>query len=106
MVDAMILGTTIEPVQKDYGKLYVARLTVDVSQPSRDGFVHAYQQQVVNRRLVLLGGGLGFLLTCLAALSGYIRADEVTRGYYTNRLRLLAAAGVGAAGMAIYRALV
>ncbi len=50
-----------------------------------------------------LGGSLGFVLICLAAISGYIRADEATKGYYTNRLRLLAAAGVGAAGVIVYR---
>jgi hypothetical protein len=105
-IDAMILQTTVEPVVKDYGMLYMAKLTVDVSPGRRAGFVHDYQQQLVHRRMVLLGGGLVFSLICLAALSGYIRADEATKGYYTNRLRLLAAAGVGAAGMAIYRVFV
>ena len=50
-----------------------------------------------------LGGALGFVLICLAAVSGYIRADEATKGYYTNRLRMLAAAGVGAAGVILYK---
>ncbi len=49
------------------------------------------------------GGILAFVLVCLAALSGYIRADEATKGYYTNRLRMLAAAGVGAAGVIVYK---
>ena len=44
-----------------------------------------------------------FVLICLAAVSGYIRTDEATKGYYTNRLRMLAAAGVGAAGVVIYQ---
>ena len=39
----------------------------------------------------------------LAVMTGYIRADEATQGYYTNRLRLAAAAGLGAAGVAAYR---
>ena len=59
--------------------------------------------QLVHRRLVVLGGSLAFVLICLAAVSGYIRADEATKGYYTNRLRMLAAAGVGAAGVVIYQ---
>jgi hypothetical protein len=105
-VDAMIVRSKVEPVVKDYGTLYMAKLTVDVSPGRRASFVHAYQQQLVHRRMVLLGGGLVLSLICLAALSGYIRADEATKGYYTNRLRLLAAAGVGAAGMAIYRVFV
>jgi hypothetical protein len=101
-VDGMIVESKMEPVVKDYGTLYVAHLRVDVSPERRTGFVQAYQRQLVHRRLVLLGGGLAFLLTCLGALSGYIRADEATKGYYTNRLRLLAAAGVGAVGATIY----
>jgi len=48
---------------------------------------------------------LGFVLICLAAISGYIRTDEATKGYYTNRLRMLTAAGVGAAGVLIYQVL-
>jgi hypothetical protein len=51
---------------------------------------------------VTLGATLVFILICLAAVSGYIRADEATKGYYTNRLRMLAAAGVGASGVIIY----
>ncbi len=43
------------------------------------------------------------MLACLAAVSGYIRADEATKGYYTNWLRLASATGVGAAGVLIYQ---
>ena len=60
---------------------------------------------MVPRRLAVLGGVLGFVLACLAALAGYIRADEATKGYYTHWLRLVAAAGVGASGVVIYRLL-
>ena len=108
-IDAMILETKIKPVvkdqapYKDYGKLYVAELRVDVSPERIAGFTETYQRQLVQRRMVFLGGALAFILTCLGAVSGYIRADEATKGYYTNRLRMLAAAGVGAAGMAIYQ---
>ncbi len=63
----------------------------------------AYNRDLVRHRLVTLGGSLGFVLICLAAVSGYIRADEATKGYYTNRLRLLAAAGVGAAGVIVFK---
>jgi hypothetical protein len=105
LVDSMILQTTVKPVVKDYGTLYEAHLLLDVSAEKRSQFTESYKRQLLQRRMVLLGGALGFVLVCLAAISGYIRADEVTRGYYTNRLRLLAAGGVGAAGVAIYHAL-
>ena len=64
-----------------------------------------YNRELVQQRLSRSGGSLGFVLICLAAISGYIRADEATKGYYTNRLRMLAAAGVGAAGVIIYQML-
>ena len=76
---------------------------MDVSPERIAGFTETYRRQLVQRRMVFLGGALAFILTCLMAVSGYIRADEATKGYYTNRLRMLAAAGVGAAGMAIYQ---
>ena len=53
-----------------------------------------------NKPLVALGVSSRF---GLGAVSGYIRADEATKGYYTRRLRMLAAAGVGAAGVILYR---
>jgi hypothetical protein len=105
LVDEMILGSSVKPIIKDYGTVYETELKVDVSPERRATFCQSYQRQLVRGRLVLLGGALAFVLTCLGAVSGYIRADEATKGYYTNRLRLLAAAGVGAAGMAIYHAL-
>ncbi len=104
-IDGMIIETIVEPVVKDYGTLYVAKLRLDVSPEQRAIFTESYKRQLVHRRMVMLGGTLGFVLICLGAISGYIRADEVTKGYYTNRLRLLAAGGVGAAGVLIYQML-
>lgn len=104
---SMIVKTTIEPYVsptfKEEGPFYRAKLTADFSPRHRAELVDAYNRDLVRHRLFTLGGSLGFVLICLAAISGYIRADEATRGYYTNRLRLLAAAGVGAAGVIVYR---
>ena len=105
LIDAMIIDANVEPVVKDYGTLYVAKLRLDVSPERRASFVESYKRELVHRRMVLLGGSLGFVLICLGAIASYIRADEITRGYYTNRLRLLAAGGVGAAGVLIYQML-
>ena len=99
----MVVETRINPIVKDYGTLYKAELTADFSPQRRAELVDAYNHELVQHRLMTLGGMLGFVLICLAAISGYIRADEATKGYYTNRLRMLAAAGVGAAGVIVYR---
>jgi hypothetical protein len=112
LVEAMILDTQTEEFVresgplKDLGPLYVAKVSADFSPQRRAGFVEAYTHDLVQYRLTRLGAALAFILICLAALSGYIRADEATKGYYTNRLRMLAAAGVGAAGAIIYNMVV
>jgi hypothetical protein len=105
LIDSMIVETRIDPVVKEYGTLYVAELKVDFSPQRRQVLVDVYHREQVQHRLVAMGGVLGFVLICLAAISGYIRTDEATKGYYTNRLRMVTAAGVGAAGVIIYQML-
>jgi hypothetical protein len=101
----MVVETKIDTIEKEweFGPMYLAELTADFSPRRRAELVDTYNHELVRRRLMTLGGSLGFVLICLAAISGYIRADEATKGYYTNRLRMLAAAGVGAAGVIVYK---
>jgi hypothetical protein len=81
----------------------ITHLTLDTTPAHRERLVKLYNHELVGERLIRLGGSLAFILMCLAAVSGYIRADEASKGYYTNRLRMLAAAGVGAGGVLIYQ---
>lgn len=104
-VDALIRSTTVKPVERDYGTVYEATLKVDLSDQAVSQVAEAYHRQQVMKRLAVLGALLAFVLICLAVVSGYIRADEATKGYYTSKLRLAAAAGVGAAGVVVYRML-
>jgi len=105
LIDRMIRETRVRPVVRDYGTVYEAMVVADFSAENRAAILAAYQEDLVRHRLTLLGGRIAFLLTCLAALAGYIRADEATRGYYTHWLRGVAAAGVGASGVLIYQML-
>jgi len=102
MLREMVLKTEIKTVPKEYGPMYVAELTYDSAPSRRSALIDTYNHELVQHRLTVLGGSLTFILISLGAISGYIRADEATKGYYTNRLRMLAAAGVGAAGALIY----
>ncbi|WP_165070977.1 hypothetical protein [Paludisphaera rhizosphaerae] len=102
----MVEETRVTPTEKDYGTVYTAVLDADFSDSRRNFLIDSYRREVGRDRTIKLGAGFGFLLACLAAVSGYIRADEATRGYYTNRLRLAAAAAVGASGVILYRYLV
>ncbi len=104
LLDSIVLDTQLETTVRDkLGPMYITHLTLDRSPESRARMIGVYNHEVVGRRLVNLGGSLAFVLMCLAAISSYIRADEATKGYYTNRLRMLAAAGVGAGGVLIYQ---
>ena len=105
LIDRMIRETWTKPIVRDYGTVYEAAIVAEFSAKDRATIIAAYQRDLVAYRLALLAGIIGFVLTCLAALAGYIRADEATRGYYTNWLRALAAAGVGASGVLIYQLL-
>lgn len=106
LVDRMIVGTvTLEPVTVKDLSVFRATISADFSRDRKREFLEVYGRQVAGRRLAILGGILLIVLSCLAAISGYIRADEATKGYFTNRLRVLAAAGVGAAGFVVYQIL-
>jgi len=102
LVDAMVEGIRVAPEEKDYGTVYTV-IDADFGAGHRTRLVDAYRGDVARDRTLKLAAALGFVLVCLAAVSGYIRADEATRGYYTARLRLAAAAAVGASGVVLYQ---
>jgi hypothetical protein len=103
-LDMLVLETNLETVvRNEYGPMYITHLKLDTTPAHRDKLVKLYNRELVGHRLINLGASLTFILMCLAAVSGYIRADEATKGYYTNRLRMLAAAAVGAGGVLIYQ---
>jgi hypothetical protein len=101
----LVLEKSRETVEKGgvLGTMYITHLKLDTTPTHRDKLIKLYNRELVGHRLINLGGALTFILMCLAAVSGYIRADEATKGYYTNRLRMLAAAAVGAGGVLIYQ---
>ncbi|MDG3003523.1 hypothetical protein [Paludisphaera mucosa] len=103
LIDEMVEETRITPQVKPYGTVYTAVFDADFGAGRRERLVDAYRRDVVESRTLKLGALLGFLLICLGATSGYIRADEATKGYYTARLRLAAAAAVGASGVLLYQ---
>lgn len=103
LIDQVVKQVRIQPVAKPYGTLYEATLDADFAPDRRLPFFEAYQRDLVQHRMTVLGGVFAFVLICLAALAGYIRADEATKGYYTNGLRIASAAGVGAAGVVLYQ---
>jgi hypothetical protein len=56
-----------------------------------DGEYRKQQRQVVSQqRQLVLAKGLAAVVAVLAALAGYFRLEEATKGYYTNWLRMAA----------------
>jgi hypothetical protein len=98
----LVLQAYTSPVYSDVGVVFLTGYQADLSPEARSHLVDLYQNDLARQRLYWMGGIVAFVLVCLGSMGGYIRADEATRGYYTNRLRLAAAAAVGAAGAAIY----
>jgi hypothetical protein len=105
LVDALASDGSLRREDRDYGTVFIKTLNVDLSDSRREPFVQAFRRDVAGRRLLTLGEVLGFVLVCLGIVTGYIRADEATRGYYTGPLRLVAVGGLGLAGFALVRML-
>lgn len=105
LLHSMVREDPLEVDDRDYGTIYVQPLVLETSDANRQRLLETYERELAGRRLFGLAGVLAFVLTCLATVTGYIRADEATRGYYTNTLRVTALAAVGASGAAVYYAL-
>lgn len=105
-VDPEALGLAGRLAEDLPDRLHVAALKVDLGLGRRAALIAEYDRAVGSERLTLLGGLAGFVLACLAIFVTYVRADEATKGYFTNRLRVLALGAAGAAGYAVYRFLV
>lgn len=106
LLDQVARINPVTAIDKEYGTVYVQKVTVDVSEHQRARLIGAYDHEVARRRFVILAQVLFFVAICLGVIAGYIRADEATKGYYTNYLRVAAVAGLGAAGAAMYHVLI
>ncbi|MDE2509012.1 MAG: hypothetical protein KGM43_17540 [Planctomycetota bacterium] len=102
LVETTFVAGTVRPIERDYATVYEAAEILDLSPQNRAGFVREYNRELVQRRILIMGGSLAFSLICLGTIAGYIRADEATRGYYTNRLRFAAFGSVAAAATGLY----
>jgi hypothetical protein len=84
------------------GRMEHVKLTVDITDQDRQEIRRLDQEVRREGRLLFLAKILAGVLVFLAAVAGYIRLDEWSKGYYTAWLRLGAASLVGAAGAAVW----
>jgi hypothetical protein len=104
--DHLVREAHIEKVAWTYGPMYRSYLLLELSPQRRDQLRADAEKTVVRRRLTLLSGGFGFVVTCLTTMLVYLRMDERTHGYYSGRLRIGAGLIVAAVGAGLYRLLV
>ncbi len=103
-VERLVTKRTPEEPEKylrDIGVTHQVRLDVELTSHQFDQMRDHDRQLRREHRLFWLAKILAVVVAVLAALAGYLRLDEATKGYYTTWLRLAAvgfaaAVGVGA----------
>jgi hypothetical protein len=81
-----------EPTQvdRDRNNPFVARYAVELTQPYKDEVQRvALEERIEGRQLILVRVLIG-LVVLLLVLAGYLRLEDMTRGYATQLLRVAA----------------
>lgn len=94
-VDRLVKATGTE--KDDEGGTYRTTLTVRMTSDSWAEIRRHEREGQAQERMFELGKLLAALVALLAAVAGYFRLDEMTKGYYTGWLRLAAGCLAGAA---------
>jgi hypothetical protein len=87
-----------EPLQRVEG----VRLVIEVSPTNWQKILHKDREARSESRMLSLGRVLVGLVAALGAVAGYLRLEEMTKGYYTAWLRLAALGFVTAVGAGIW----
>jgi hypothetical protein len=81
-----------ETIQASFGPMVNLYTLLKFDKKMQDRIVLEHEQALVQRRVGMASGGIGLLLVVLGTLFGYLKLDTATRGYYSGRLKLAAAA--------------
>jgi hypothetical protein len=81
-----------EPVQASFGPMVNLYALLQFDKKLQDRIVREHEQALVQRRVGVTAGGMGLVIVVLGTLFGYLKLDTATRGYYSGRLKLAAAA--------------
>jgi len=96
---ARMVGEPREQPLKFVNKAYKVVMRVEVTPAHLRDIQNLIREQRVAERHRMTALGLAGAVVLLLVLMGYLRLDELTKGYYTTALRLLALLLVGAAGV-------
>jgi hypothetical protein len=100
--EAAPVETFEERPQFSFGPMHQAHALLEFDEAFRRRVENDWKEALTLSRLVRTGLTGGALFLGLAVLLGYLRADNATRGFYTRRLRLGAAAVILALAAVIY----
>jgi hypothetical protein len=81
--------------------MHRAHLRLELTPRFHTAVEQSWRGQVVEHRLLALGGVFGLVTLALASAAGYFRLDELTGGQYRRRLKLAALALIAAGGTAV-----
>lgn len=84
--------TYYEPVKLTVGDMIIAHSLLVFDNEVRDEFRQQHKALEVRNSMEQAGGIAGLVLVLVGAAYGFLRLDTLTRGYYTGRLQLTAAA--------------
>jgi hypothetical protein len=83
-------------------QMHGVSLLVELSGDDYREIEHLDQHMRRDQRQVFLGRIVATIVTICAAVAGYLRLDEATKGYYTNLLRLGSLAVIGTVGAGVW----
>jgi hypothetical protein len=81
-----------EIVQASFGPMVNLYGLLKFDRQMQDRIVLEHEQALVQRRVGVAAGGMSLVILVLGTLFGYLKLDTATRGYYSGRLKLAAAA--------------
>jgi hypothetical protein len=96
---------TVEEFEDPVGAVVQIPLEVEVTPGARQLLADLDHELRVDQRMGIAGKLLAVVVAVLAAIAGYIRMDEWTKGFYTRWLRTAAVAFVVCAGAGLWMVL-
>ena len=93
---------TEDKVEVDGRQMQGVSLLVELSGDDYLEIEHLDQHMRRDQRQVFLARIVASIVTICAAVAGYLRLDEATKGYYTNLLRLGSLAVIGTVGAGVW----
>jgi hypothetical protein len=83
-----------ERVEFDYGIMNQSHVLITIDEETRHALDQRWTEVRAMSRLFQMGLGAGAVLLLLGTMFSYLRLDTATRGYYTGRLQIGAAAAI------------